>query len=78
MESFLRIVRLSRKIVPRNSQQTQGKTFRFPGHREMSNCYSRFPESPRNENRWGIGIPRHISKLKDELPRTLDHENLVN
>ena len=38
-------------------EDPRGIGFRSPDPRGMKKCNPQFPESPRNENRQGIGIP---------------------
>ena len=44
-------------IPPKIPRGPRGIDSRSPNPRGMKNCNRRFPESPRNESRRGIGIP---------------------
>jgi hypothetical protein len=49
---------------PKIPRGPRGIGSRFPDPRGMKKCNPRFPESPRNENRQGIGIPTSDQKFK--------------
>ena len=59
--SLLRMAHFRGFNSPKIPRGPRGIGFRTPKPRGMKKCNPRFPESPRNENRRGIGIPRNSS-----------------